>query len=166
MNSKVFKVPQPFSSNEFYRTFQSASKCLVALFLLVFGDQNSFLKPQTLPEPLMKECNYDAILVSCQVSRCFRAWWFFSDNEIICGGSYKRKKRGRIMLSLPAKRVCEFMLLTWHIFLYYTYVSHLLPPLTLKLAFNRQNKPIFPWKQHAHSHLVLLPFFAGCCNCL
>lgn len=74
----------------------------------------------------------------------------------------KGKKRGRVMLSLPAKRVCEFMLLTWHIFLYYAYVSHLLPPLTLKLAFNRQNKPIF----HAHSHLVLLPFFAGCCNCL
>lgn len=74
MNSNVFKGLQPFSSNEFYRTFQPTSKWLVALYLLVFGgDQNTFLKPQTLPEPLMRECNYDAILVLCHVSRCFSA---------------------------------------------------------------------------------------------
>lgn len=136
-NSKVWKVPQPFSSNEFYHTSQSASKWLAALYLLMFGGSKSILETVNITRTV------DDRACLCVVSRqrMLQRTMTCLDNEIICGGSYKdthTKKRQGNAQSHCQESVCIYAS-DMTSFSEYAYVSHLLPP-----SFIRRSTPIFP----------------------
>lgn len=108
------------------------------------------------PKLLMTERAY----VLCQVSGCFSTRWLVwtMKSYAVAVTKTHTHKRGRVMLSLTAKRVFVFMLLTWHSFLNML-TSHICFLLILKLAFIRQSTPIFPQAGGTLTTVLSLPFF-------
>lgn len=80
-------------------------------------DQNFFFKSTNITRARWERVIMTLFLWCVMSADALAVWWHFLDNEIKCGGSYKDIKRRWVMLSLPAKRVCEFMLLIGHTFL-------------------------------------------------
>lgn len=98
-------------------TFQSTLKWLVALFPGVWGIKIHFWYHKHY-----QNCWWESVLMKlflcCVMSADASVHddFFGQLNHMHC--QLQRQKRGRVMLSLPAKRMCEYMLLTWHIFVY------------------------------------------------
>lgn len=85
----------------------------------------------------MRACNYDAILVLRHVSRCFsRMMTFFGQwNRMRWQLQRHKKKMGNAQS--PCKESVWIYAPDWTYFSWYAYVSHLLPPLTLKFALDK-----------------------------
>lgn len=158
-NSKVWKVPQPFSSNEFYHTSQSASKWLAALYLLMFGGSKSILETVNITRTV------DDRACLCVVSRqrMLQRTMTCSDNEIICGGSYKdthtQKRQGNTQ-SHCQESVCIYAS-DMTSFSEYAYVPHLLPP-----RLSDKARPSSPRQAARSQPFAFIAFFAGSRICL